>query len=347
MTRSRILALLGYNTFFWVVFWLCAYWSFPYERLAAFLVDKVAESGSGYTLEIGGLAPYWLSGVELEDVQVRKQASAALATPPSDDAKGAPVDPAIKIQSARARVGLLSLLTGSRDVSFFAQLGTGAVEGTYEEDAEAKTLVAKLSKVDLAKLGLLESIVPLPMKGTLTGDFDLTLGAQPSKTAGSIKLAVQQLTMGDGKAKLKLGAMGGLTIDPISAGALNVEIDVKDGVGTIRKLSTNGSDLKLDGSGSVRFVQPLARSRLDLTLKIALTDAYKNKSARTQAMFTLLETSGSPQVAAAKAADGSYQLRLLGTFASVRPLPSGQLGAPATLNIPLPTEGDDPGEGLE
>ena len=58
MTRERILMFGGYSAFFCVCFILSAYWSFPYERLAAYLTDKVAESGSGYTLEIGSISPY-------------------------------------------------------------------------------------------------------------------------------------------------------------------------------------------------------------------------------------------------------------------------------------------------
>lgn len=322
MTRARILSLLGYNAFFWCAFWLCAYWSFPYERLAAFITDKVSESGSGYTLEIGALEPYWLTGVELEQVKVRKQGAVTLATPPDDKGKVAP-DNAIRIDTAHARLGLFSLLFGGRSLSFDAELGAGNIEGTYVEDGDDKKVVASLSKVDLSKLGLLEELVSLPMQGTLSGEFDLTLNPQPSKTNGKIALNVSKLTIGDGKAKLKLGSMGGLTIDPISAGDLALEVDVKEGTGVIKRFTTNGADLKLDGSGDVRFAQPLARTRLGIVLRLKLTDAYKNKTPRTKTMMSLLEGSTVPQVAAAKTPDGSYQVRLSGTFASARALPAG------------------------
>ena len=333
MTRSRILmAVLG-TAYFFVAFVLFAYWTFPYDRLAAFLTDKVAESGSGYTLDIGALSPYWLTGVELEQVKVRKQAAETLPTTPP--AKGAqPLDQAINVQSARARLGLLSLLTGSTAVSFDAELGEGEVEGTFEQDGDAKKLVATLSKVDLDKLGLLEQMVALPMKGTLTGDFDLSLGAQPTNTNGKIKLTVQKLVVGDGKAKLKLGSMGGLTIDPISAGDVVVDVDVQNGVGNVKNLSANGSDLKLKGSGDIRFNQPLARSRLNVLLRLELTDAYRNKSSRTKAMFALLEGSSVPQVAMAKTPDGAYELRLTGSFRKVQALPAN---APQSATGPSPS----------
>jgi len=343
MTRERILSLLGYNAFFWFAFWLCAYWTFPYERLAAFLTDKVTESGSGYTLEIGALSPYWLTGVQLEQVKVRKQAAESLATPP--DPKGAPaVDQAIKIDVAHARLGLLSLLTGSTKLSFGAELGSGEIEGTYQESGDEKQVVASLSKVDLAKLPVLESLISLPTRGTLSGDFDLTLGKQASKTNGKVNLTIEKLTVGDGKAKFKVGNMGGLTIDPINAGDVVIALEVKEGTGTVKKLTANGPDLKLDGSGDIRFAQPLTRSRLGILLKLKLTDAYRNKTSRTKTMFALLEGSAAPQLAAAKTSDGSYQLRLSGTLAATRALPAGNQGISGMATpsaMPAATPGGD------
>ncbi|MDB4977517.1 MAG: ral secretion pathway protein [Myxococcaceae bacterium] len=334
MTRERILSLLGYNAFFWLVFWLCAYWTFPYERLAAYITDKIAESGSGYTMEIGALSPYWLTGVELEQVKIQKSAATALAEPPDAKGKAAP-SPAIRIETAHARLGLFSLLFGGKSLGFDAELGDGEIDGSYKEDGDETKIVARLSKVDLAKLGLLESFVSLPMKGTLTGDFDLTLGKQPTKTNGTVKLGISALTIGDGKAKVKLGTMGGLTIDPINAGEVTIELAVKEGTGTVKRLTTSGPDLKLDGSGDIRFAQPLSRSRLGILLRLKLTDTYKNKTPRTKTMFALLEGTGSPQVAAAKTSEGAYQLRLSGTFAALRALPAGQqsMGAAGAANL--------------
>jgi type II secretion system protein N len=346
MTRDRILSLLGYNAFFWFAFWLCAYWTFPYERLAAFLTDKVTESGSGYTLEIGALSPYWLTGVQLEQVKVRKQAAESLATPP--DPKGAPVvDQAIKIDVAHARLGILPLLTGSTKLSFGAELGSGEIEGTYQESGDDKQVVATLSKVDLSKLAVLESLISLPTKGTLTGEFDLTLGKQASKTNGKVNLTIDKLTVGDGKAKFKVGNMGGLTIDPIDAGNVTIALDVKDGTGTVKKLTANGPDLKLDGSGDIRFAQPLTRSRLGILLKFKLTDAYRNKTSRTKTMFALLEGSGGQQLASARTTDGSYQLRVSGTLSAARALPAGNqgfTGGAGSTAMPAATSGPEDDE---
>ena len=345
MNRERILTALGYGAFFWFFFFLFAYWMFPYQRLAAFLSDKVSESGSGYTLEIGGIAPYWLTGVELEDVKVRKAAAEVLAAPPPGTGKDKAtlVDQSIKVRTAHARMGLLSLLFGDTALSFAAELEAGELEGTYDDDGDEKHVVARLEKVDLAKLGLLESLVSLPLTGMLTGDFNLTLAPQAAKTSGKINLTVQKLTAGDGKAKLKLGSMGGLTIDPIAVGDVNLDLDVKAGVGSVRKLSSSGPDLTLDGSGDVRFAQPLGRTRLALLLRLKLNESYRDKTSRTKVMFSLLEGASSPQLAAAKTPDGAFQVRLGGTLTAPRVLPAGKNkpGAAGGLPAAAPVGSDD------
>lgn len=345
MNRAKLMSLAGYTSFFWFWFALFAYWTFPYDRVAAFLTDKIDHSDYGYSLEIGSLSPYWLTGVELEDVKLRRTAAVTIPSVAGEPAK----DDAFKIREARARLGLLSLLIGDRAVSFDAELDQGAIEGVYEESGDTKHVDATLSKVDLGKLGILDSVISLPVKGDVGGDFDLTLGKEAAKSTGQVKLQIRGLAIGDGKAKLKLGAMGGLTIDTIEAGTVTMELDVKDGVGTVKKLSTDGKDLELEGSGEVRLADPISRSRVDILLRVKFTDAYKNKSSRTKAVFGLLETGSVPQVRAAKTPDGALQFRLLGTLGAVRAAPAGRSGEPGAARAKKPRrelkpegdEGDD------
>ena len=206
--RPHLVASARLQRVLLVVFWLCAYWTFPYGVACRVHSPTRSPRAERLHLEIGGLSPYWLTGVQLEQVKVRKQAAESLATPP--DPKGAPVvDQAIKIDVAHARLAILPLLTGSTALSFGAELGSGEIEGTYRESGEDKQVVATLSKVDLSKLAVLESLISLPTKGTLTGEFDLTLGKQATNTNGKVSLSIDKLTVGDGKAKFKVGNMVG------------------------------------------------------------------------------------------------------------------------------------------
>jgi type II secretion system protein N len=321
MNRSKLLVLAGYNTFFWVCFWMFAYWTFPYDRVAVYLTDKVAQSGLGYTMEVGELSPYWFTGVELEDVKV-KRASDMAAPAPAEPGK--PADEAFHIKEARARVGIFALIFGNTSLSFDAELEEGNIEGAYEESGEEKHLEAELSNVDVGKLGLLDSVISLPVKGTVGGEFDLTLGKDPTKSNGTAKLRIEGLTLGDGQAKMKVGSMGGLTIDPVEAGTVTIELDVKEGVGTVKKLSNDGKDIELEGSGDVRLSDPLSRSRVDVLLRLKITDNYRNKTPRAKTLMGLLDGVSVSQVRAAKTNDGSFQYRLAGTLAALRAIPSGR-----------------------
>ena len=281
-------------------------------------------------------------------MQVRKTAAATPAPAAAPGGGAAPakdkpiVDGAVKIQSATARMGRFALLLGNTSVNFDAELEAGELEGSFSDNGDEKHVAATLENINLEKLGLLEALVTLPLKGMLNGEFDLTLAPQPTKTNGKIKLGFSKLTAGDGKAKLKLGSMGVLTIDPVAVGDLAIEVDVKDGVGVVRKLNSTGPDLKLEGNGDIRFAQPLSRSRLGLTLGLKLTETYKNKSSRTKVMFSLLDGATSPQVAAAKTPDGGFQVRLGGTLTNPRVLPTGGArGGAAGGAAPVAAPGDD------
>ena len=348
MNREKALLLGGYSAFFVLCFLVFAYWTFPYDRLAAYLSDKVAASGMGYTIEVGELSPYWFTGVELEDVKLRKQG----AEEPAPAAPGKPpVDNAFHIKEARVRMGIFALLLGNRAVNFDAELEQGEIEGSYAESGEEKHLDATLSQVDIGKLGLLESVISLPVKGTVEGDFDLTLGKEPTKSSGTAKLRIQGLTIGDGTAKLKVGNMGGLTIDPVEAGTVTVEFDVKEGLGTVKKLSNDGKDISLEGSGEVHLSDPLSRSRMDVTLRLMINDAYRNKTSRTKTLMSLLDGVSVSQVRAAKTPDGAFQYRLAGTVSALRAVPAGRSrgaapGSPSRARNPVgspsfPPSGDD------
>lgn len=345
--RAEWLPYLAYNTLFWLSFWLFCYWTFPYERVASQLVDQVAASGKGFTLEIGELSPYWLSGVELSNVVLRKSSGEPPPMPAPGDKTPAP-DRALRIPELRARVGLFGLIFGNRNVNFDAELPSGAISGSYQGSSSQHNVSAKLDQVDMGKLGVLEALVQIPMQGTLNGDIDVSIAQDPKLSQGSVKLSLDKLVVGDGKAKVRMGALGGLTLDPLEAGDLKIELDIKDGVALLNRLSSDGKDLKLKGSGDVRLGTPLSSSRVSVLVNVKFTDAYRNKSPRTQAMFGLLDNTGAPQITAAKTPDGALQYRLTGTLLAPRPIPEGTAGAraprAAAPRPPTPPPSDDEAE---
>jgi type II secretion system protein N len=315
MTRPNLLVGAGYSGFFVLWFLLFAYWTFPYDRLTHYLADAIEKSGAGYSVEIGDLDPYWVTGVELQNVLLTKT-----GTLPTEDKK----EPSFRVREARARLGILPLLLGDRALRFDALLEQGEIEGEYADSGEAKHIDATLAKIDLSKVGILSSLIDLPFKGELGGKVDMELAAEPAKSTGNAELTMRGLIIGDGKAKLKIGMMGGITIDPIDVGNVTIELDVKNGVGTVKKLAADGKDVELTGSGEIHLSEPMSRSRMDLLLRVKFTDSYRNKSDRTKAMFALLDGSAIPQVRSAKTPDGALQFKIVGSFATARAIPSGR-----------------------
>jgi type II secretion system protein N len=304
---------LVYPSFFFFWFFVFCYWTFPYARVRDFLIQKAEyEEGpggrlqpTGWDLAIVELSPSWVTGIELQGVRVRKA---------PEEEGGRALD--LSIPQATARVGLVSTLLGSPALSFDAEVAGGRVAGEVElEDDALRALDLEIEDLRLRRLGGYTRVMGLPLSGTLTGTIDMTFPEDPQQTEGEIHATVTGLKLGDGESRLELPRMrDGLTVDPIGAGDVALEIVTSQGAGEVRRLSARGPHLALDGSGSIHFATPLSLSRVDVLLAAQFTDAYKSSSPRTQALFALLE--GNPMVRSARTPEGKLQLRIRGSIGS-------------------------------
>ena len=145
----------------------------------------------------------------------------------------------------------------------------------------------------------------------------MALGEQAAGTQGDVVMTIDKLVLGDGKSKVKVpGMAGGLTLDPIDAGTLDLKVDVKDGVATVEKMESKGKDLELSGSGSIRIARPFSQSRADITLAVKFSDAYKQRSDRTKVAFELM--SQNPMIKRATGSDGMMRFKLTGSLSALR-----------------------------
>jgi len=311
--REHVLLAVFYAGFFFVVFSFAAYLTFPYDRLRYLLMSKAsapAEAGSGArTLQIGELSPYGLSGVELKDVEL---VQAALT--PADAPK------TVRLSELAVSISPFALLFGERRVDVEAKIGAGSLEAELVQSSSGQHIEAELERVDVNELGL-GSYIGLPIKGNATGKIDFTLPIEIPKSSGDVKLEIKGVHIGDGKAKIKLPGMpgAGLTLDEVQAGKLDLAIQIQNGLATITKLSTDGKDLKLSGKGTLRLVDPMRRSRADLSLELKFADSFKNKSDRTRAMFDLIGMR--PEWQSATGPDGTMKVHVTGALNSMRGAP--------------------------
>lgn len=319
--RRKILLYGGYVAFSIFSFVLFAYWTFPWDRVRDKIILEVEypadETGrrrpSGYELEIVDLSPSWITGVELTGVRFVK-----LPETPEDR----PVD--VMIEEAEARISLLSLLFGTTEISYEVTIGGGTIEGELSESAEQTVLEAEIEQVNLRQLGIVRSLIGLPVAGVANGTIDVTLAEEVKDTKGSVSIDIAGVQIGDGVAKLQLeGMRDGITMERISAGDLAVRVEITEGVARIQKLEANGADARVDGSGTIRLLRPFKMSRLDMLVRFKFNDAFRNRNDRTRAVFSLLDFN--PRMRAAQTPDGWLQYRLSGSFgSSIRPTPAGR-----------------------
>jgi type II secretion system protein N len=302
--RERMLLGSFYVTFFCVTFLICGYLTFPYDRVRDLIVSRA--SAADRTLEIGELEPTGLSGVHLKDVELTQHPKNV------DEAPSV-----LRVSELSVGISPWALLFGEKKAKLHARVGSGSIDASYVQSSSAQHIEAKLASLDVAALGL-GSYVGLPVQGHASGDIELDLPQEVDKSNGSITLAITGLRVGDGKAKIKIPALGGsgLTLDQIDAGKLNLKVKVQDGLATIAEFRTDGRDLKLNGQGNLRLVEPLRRSRPDLSLDLTFSDVYKNKSDRTKAMFDLIGMRSEWQRSTTP--DGTLRVHVGGTLQAIR-----------------------------
>jgi type II secretion system protein N len=163
--------------------------------------------------------------------------------------------------------------------------------------------------------------VGAPLAGLASGTIDVTLAEKPEGPEGTVELRIERFEIGDGKGKVKVpGMAGGLTLDKVQAGTLEMKVTIREGVATVEKLESKGKDLELSGSGSVRVLRPFGTSRADLTLGMKFDPGYAEKSERTKAAFELLSLN--PLTKRATGADGMMRFRLSGPLSALRSAPA-------------------------
>lgn len=303
--------------FFLFSLFLGAYWTFPYDHVRDYVVQEVERDGTTQ-LEIASLEPSWLTGVDLEGVRLS-------SVPDEPDAPPAE----LVLQEASARVSLLSLIAGETSVDFDTTIeGGGTIEGSYSASEESTHVEAHIASVDLRRVGILRDTVGLPVTGRADGDIDMTIGREAVNTQGNARITVRNLAIGDGETPLEIPGLGaGLTLERLQLGTLTFRMETERGAGRIEQLHADGEDAELWGTGSIRLMQPMRMSSIDMMIRVAFKDAYRTSSPRMEGLFALLDIN--PQVRPARTSNGALQWRIQGSFGGrIRMVPSG--------NVPMP-----------
>ncbi len=300
--------------------------SFPYDHLAEWIAQQVeappTRGGrarpSGWTLDFVELSPSFPLGLRAQGVTVGRVV----------EGQGRPAE--LFVEEAEVQLSVLPLLWGTVSGELEARLAGGELSATFEQDGEARSVHLELKGVRLRRVGLLRAAVPIPVRGTLGGTVDLAWPGDPSKASGRIALRIEMLSVGDGEAKLPVPGMAdGITLERVDAGTLQLEASVEEGLVRIETLEAEGPDMHLQVVGTARLARRARASRLDVMARVAFSDAFRNRSDRTRAIFSLLEFS--PQLRRARTKDDALQWRITGSLGgrlSTRPAGKQRFEAP-------------------
>jgi type II secretion system protein N len=337
---------VGYPLFYLFAFVFFLRLVFPYDKIRERIVatfNAQQRPGPGQQqLSIDEVGGWWLTGVRLKNVRI--------VSAPSEPG-GAPTE--MKIDEARAKIGVLAAIVGHTDISFRVDAFGGEIDGTYADSPKERAVEANLDGVDLSQINSLTDLLGLPVEGRANGKLALVMPEQKaSKGSGTFTLDVSDVAIGDGKAKLK----NALDWPKLAVGPLSITAEANDGVLKITKLTAGGKDLELSGEGKIQMRDLASESTVDVEMKFKINDSYRSKSKLTEALFGAPGTMKGgdvdrfvPKMKSAHRADGFYAFRLQGLLSKLEPKPDPMYGgaiAPSEIEH-MPREPHERGEPRE
>jgi type II secretion system protein N len=319
----------GYPVFYLFCLIIFLSWTFPYDKLKDRITTQFnaqqRNSAQPQTLEIDELDSSFLTGVKAKGVR--------LIAPPSEPGKGKSV---LAIDEARARISLLGLLVGNKDVTFRVDAFDGTITGSFEDSGKTRDIELELDGVELGRIDTITANVGFPLDGKLTGNIKLTMPeGKASKANGTVALEVKEMNAGTQKELTVKTPMGPFTLPRLKVGSFALNGEAKDGVLKLTKVSANGGDVELAGDGKVQLREVATEAHLDANLKFKINDSYRTKNDKTKLLFgapgskekPMIEMD--PKMSRAKTSDGFFVLRVAGTLARPDVQPGSGGAAPA------------------
>lgn len=285
--------------------------TFPFrllrDRIVATFNAQQRASGGPYELQVEEFGGYWLSGVRMKGIR--------LVSAPSEPGKSAQ---ALEIDDLTVRYGLLPAILGSREIAFDMLAFGGEATGTYATQGKDVSMDVSLDAIEIGRVTPLVDVVGVPLKGKLSGSVHFLLpDGATSKGAGTVSMTVKDVSVGDGKAKLK----GALALPTIEVGPVSFLAEAKGGVLRVNKLLAGGRDSELQGDGRVLLRDTVADAICDVQIRFKVNDTYRAKNDITTSLFgapgsnvpPLFELAD-PRIKQSKRADGFYAWTMRGAL---------------------------------
>jgi type II secretion system protein N len=320
---KRIGPKAGYPVFYLVCLVVFLSWTFPYDKLKDRIVAQFnaqqGRSAHPQELQIDELDSSFITGVKAKGIR--------LITPASEHGKAPTV---LAIDEAHARISLLGLIVGNKNVTFRIDAFDGTIKGTFSDSGKARDVEVVFDGVDIGRIEAIAANVGFPLEGKLNGTIKLNLPeGKASKGNGNIALEIKEMHAGNQKELTIKTPMGPFTLPRLKVGGFTVNGEAKDGVLKLTKIAANGGDVDVQGDGRIQMRELATDAHLDVNLKLKINDSYRSKNDKTKLLFgapgskekPMIEMD--PKMSRAKTADGFYALRVGGTLAKPDVQPGG------------------------
>ncbi len=262
-------------------------------------IEREAQRRLGMKMTTGSLEILFPNGVEATNLRLMKEAE-----------EGKP-GLALLVSHATARISLLGLLTGSRDLSFSAELLAGKLDGRVKIAEDQQRIEADLYALDLGRLPVWQDTLGLPLAGKVTGRVDLTLSPQDIKESrGTIELALEQGSLGE-------GTIRGLSTPAISLGKTQAALEITKGKADIKSFQVRSDDIEASLEGYFLLQKSLQQLSARCKLRFRPSDDFLNRNPKFKDLINL---SG---INRAKDKDGYFSYSVYGRLDSpqFRPAP--------------------------
>jgi type II secretion system protein N len=288
--QTKLIKFVLYPLFFLLclVFFLVR--GFPIEQVSQGMIHR-AETLLGMKITTGGLSTLFPNGVEAVDVRLQK--------PGEKD--GPPLT--LTVERVSARIGLLALLTGDKDVSFASELLTGKIEGEVNVGADTVKLSARSYAVDLEKLPVWKDLLGINLGGKLNATIELDMSKKDIKeTKGHVDLNLEAGKVGNGP--IQVSGFGPLTLPWISLGKTDVVLEVAKGKADIKSFKVASDDIDGTVDGYFLLQQKLDQISARCKTRFKISDDFFKRNPK----FEIL----TQKLAPAKGKDGYYGYTIFG-----------------------------------
>lgn len=270
-----------------IAFSLAMVLTFPDDRVKQILIVQAEKAlGHKYDVTINDLDLWWLTGVELHQVELRERWTEQQLEKAASEAKEG-VPPKMPLSVSIPRVaGRLAPISSLVNLALVVEFAVdfdegGSVTGSYKQSSTKRGVQITFNDLDMNKSGVLASVTGIPGFGELKGDVELELDPKrPMIIGGKIELLGKKLTIGPGLVETdKIPSMVYLEVPQTNFGNLLIQAKVEQPKGqspklVFEKFESVGRDIHMQLWGDVVMASNPKSSRSNLETRLKFEESY-------------------------------------------------------------------------